>query len=177
MAGLSQQEFHRALDRLSGKVGFDRLKDRLGRLGAFTSKRGLGSVDALAERLYMLTGGLRREGVASMGFHSLWNEVFTARVAEEDEKAIGEVADRINACLEPDQSIHPEKLAALDTELASYHRLLARAVGDDIARLDMLMKAVPAIAERIRCWPGDAPPETVALPDAERAAKPESPLE
>jgi hypothetical protein len=169
MAALSQQEFHRAVDRLSGQLGFDRLKDRLARVGAFTSKRGLGSVTALADRLYMLTGGLRREGVASMGFHSMWSDVFTARVDKADETAIGEVTDRINACLEPDQSIHPEKLAVLDSELATYHRLLAAAVGEDVARLDMLMKAVPAIAERIRSWPGDAPPAAAAPPAEETA--------
>ena len=166
MAGLSQQELGSALDHLSNEVGFDKLKAKLARLGAFTSRRGMGSVKELADRLYMLSGGLRREGPASLGFHSIWGEEFTAKVGEADEKQLGEVADRINECLDADRAIHPEKSDRLDGELATYHGILAKSVGDSVARLDMLMKAVPAIAERIRAWPGDAPPAGAAAADA-----------
>ena len=157
MAAFSMAEFTRAVDLLSSAIGFEQLKDRLVRLRAFSSKRGLGSVSALAERLYTLSGGLRREGSASYGFQHAWADVFLSRVGEEDEHALGEIADRINACLTERHAVDPEKMATLDRELALYHGLLARSLGDEVAQLDMMMKAVPGVAERIREWPGTAP--------------------
>jgi len=156
MAALSPVEFERAMTLLSTEVGFDRLKERVVRVGAFSSKRNLGTVRALADRLYMLTGGLRRETAASYGFHSVWAEAFAARMKEEDEKTLSEAAERINACLDTAQRVQPVKAATLDDELATYHAILSKAVGDEVARLDMLIKAVPAVADRIRGWPDSA---------------------
>lgn len=153
MAALSPTEFEQAMSLISAEVGFDRLKERLVRVGAFSSKRNLGTVKALADRLYMLTGGLRRESAASYGFHSVWTEAFASRMKEEDEKTLSDVAERINACLDTAQRLQPEKAATLDDELATYLAILSKAVGHDIARLDMLIKAVPIVAERIRGWP------------------------
>jgi len=160
MAALSPAELERAINLLSAEMGFDRLKERLVRVGAFSSKRNLGTVKALADRLYMLTGGLRRESAASYGFHSVWGEVFVSRTKEEDEKALSDAAERINACLDATQRAQPEKAATLDDELITYHGILSKAVGDDVARLDMLIKAVPAVAERIRGWPDTGPKDT-----------------
>jgi hypothetical protein len=157
MAALSPTEFEQAMTLLSAEVGFDRLKERLVRVGAFSSKRNLGTVKALADRLYVLTGGLRRETAASYGFHSVWAEAFAGRLSEEDEKTLTEAAERINACLDSAQRVQPENAATLDGELMTYHGVLAKAVGDDVARLDMVIKAVPAVAERIRSWPDSAP--------------------
>jgi hypothetical protein len=159
MAAFSAAELTRALELLSNEIGFERLKDRLVRARAFTSKRGLGSVQSLADRLYMLSGGLRREGTASHGFQSVWGEVFLSRIGEEEERALGEVADRINACLTAEHTVDPAKAATLDRELEAYRGILVPRLGNEAARLDMLMKAVAAVAERIRSRPADAPAE------------------
>ncbi len=158
MAAFSAAELTRALDLLTAEIGFERLKHRLARARAFTSTRGLGTMQNLAHRLYTLTGGLRREGAASYGFQSVWSEVFLSRVGEDDERTLGEAADRINACLTAESAVDPAKTAVLDHELGAYHGVLARTLGNEVARLDMLMKAVPTVAERIRSWPGDEPP-------------------
>ena len=160
MTGLSPAEFECTIRVLSNEIGFERLKDRLVRNGAFTSKRGLGSVKALADRLYMLSGGLRREVPASYAFQSLWNETFTSLIRDENERLLAETADRINACLIGGKTIDPEKAGTLDEALGSYHRTAASVLGEEVARLDMLLKAVPAVAERIRYWPRNAPPDT-----------------
>ena len=175
MAALSQAELERAVGLLSSELGFDRLKDRLARIGAFTSKRNLGTVKALADRLYMLTGGLRRESAASYGFHSIWADVFMSRAKEDDEKALSDAAERINACLDAAEQALPEKTDTLDGELRTYHGILSKVVGDGVARLDMIIKAVPAVAERIRRWPdgpagGDDLAEQPAEADAGGAA-------
>jgi hypothetical protein len=158
MASLSPAEFGRAVALLGAELGFERLKDRFVRLGAFTSKRGLGSVQALADRLYTLSGGLRRDVGASYAVQSLWNEIFTSRLRDEDEKGLAETADRINECLVGGKAIDPQKAPALNEALAAYHRTLAKLLGDEVAYLDMLLKAVPAVAECVRTWPGHSPP-------------------
>jgi hypothetical protein len=157
MAALSPEDFECAIGLLSTELGFDRLKERLARAGAFTSKRNLGTVKALADRMYMLTGGLRRESAASYGFHSVWADVFGSRLEEEDEKTLSDAAERINACLDASQRPQPDKAALLDDELSTYHRILSRMLGGEAARIDMLIKAVPAVAERIRAWPHGIP--------------------
>lgn len=170
MVGLSPAEFERGIHLLSNEIGFERLKDRFVRSGAFTSKRGLGSVRALADRLYMLSGGLRRDVAASYAFQSLWNETFTSHIRDENEQTLTETADRINACLTEAKSIDPEKARALEEALSDYHRTAASVLGDEVARLDMLLKAVPAVAEQIRSWPGTRPLEAT-----NRADEPERP--
>ena len=152
MASLSSAEFERAISLLGNEVGFERLKERLIRRGAFTSRRGLGSTKALADRLYSLSGGLRREVAASYAFQSMWGEVFRSRVGEKDDEALEKTADRINACLVDGKAIDPEKVTTLDEELGIYHRTLAGALGDEVASLDMLLKAVSGVADRIRSW-------------------------
>jgi hypothetical protein len=165
MVGLSPAEFERSIHLLSHEVGFERLKDRFVRAGAFTSKRGLGSVKALADRLYMLSGGLRRDVPASYAFQSLWNDTFTSRIRDENEATLTEMAERINGCLIGGKEIDPEKSVTLDEALGAYYRTAASVLGDEAARLDMLLKAVPSVAERIRTWPGNTPPDRVQSSD------------
>src|SRR5690348_4414169 len=64
MAHLTQPEFGEAVRALAAHFGIERLRDRLARMNAFTSRRGLGSASARADRLRLLTGGLRRQAPA-----------------------------------------------------------------------------------------------------------------
>src|SRR4029077_3744041 len=72
MANLTEAEFGRAVRALIGHFGLERLRDRFAKMGAFTSRRGLNTPEALADRLYQLSGGLRRQAVPSFAFTSLW---------------------------------------------------------------------------------------------------------
>jgi len=165
MVSLSPAEFERSIHLLSSEIGLERLKDRFVRGGAFTSKRGLGSAKALANRLYTLSGGLRLEVRASYAFQSLWNEIFTSRIRDEKEQTLTQLAECINACLIAGKAIDPDKTETLDEALGSYYRTAAGVLGDEVARLDMLLKALPAVAERIRSWPGNTPPDTAKHAD------------
>lgn len=169
--GLTSDEFERAIGLLSNSIGFERLKDRFVHSSAFTSKRGLGSPKALADRLHMLSGGLRREARATYAFHAAWNETFASRIREEDEQALGDAADRVNASLRDGKVIDPEKEAALDAALCDYHGIATRSLGGDAAYIDMLLKAVPAVAERIRGWPDGRPPAPEKAPVPEATAE------
>jgi hypothetical protein len=163
MAQLTQAEFNQAVAALAEHHGVERLRDHLARMNAFTSRRGLNSASAIAERLHLLTGGLRRQVPGTYAFSSLWGDLIAKRVGEEGEKRLESLADEVNACLAPDDSIVAGKEDALDEALARYRAVLEELAGAQVARVDMLLKAVPAVAERVR-----------QSPETQAAAAPES---
>jgi len=153
MAVLTPREFTDAVCILAEQLGTARLRDRLASLGAFTSRRGLNTAAAIAERLFRLSGGLRLQAPATYAFSTLWTEVVTGGLGEETEKRLEALAEAVNACLTEANGIAAGKEADLDRALAAYHAAIAEAIGPVRARLDMLLKAVPAVAERLRAEP------------------------
>src|SRR5262249_31001630 len=91
---------------------------------------------------------------ATFAFSSLWTDMIGSRLGEEGEKQLEELAERVNACLDGEDAVVAGREADLDEALASYRERLAAATGDRIAALDMILKAVPAVAARF----GEAPP-------------------
>jgi len=162
MAHLTATELGAAVDVMSAHYGLERLRDKLGSLGAFSSRKGLTTSTALADRLYRLSGGLRLQVVATYAFSSLWSQMLSEKLGEDGEQELEKLADGVNACLTPKETIEPGKEAELDRALGAYRDTLGGAVGAEAARLDMLLKAVPAVAERLRT----APPAAFAAADA-----------
>jgi hypothetical protein len=160
MAGLTPEEFGAAVRCLAEDLGLQRLRDKLVRFNALVTRRRATSADALADQLYMLTGGLRRQVPATIALQSLWAEQMNEKLGEDGEKALQEVADQINACLGERERIDPEKEGELDRLLGEYAQRLGEKVGPERARLDMLLKAVPAVAAKLRALPAAAPPPT-----------------
>jgi len=150
MANLTLAEFTEAVAALAEHSGVEQLRERLARMNAFTSRRGLNNPSALAERLHLLTGGLRRQVPATYAFSSLWNEMVGSRLGEDGEKQLEELAEHVNACLDSHDAIVEGREADLDKALASYRERLAAATGPRVAALDMLLKAVPSVAARLR---------------------------
>jgi hypothetical protein len=150
MANLTAEEFTQTVRCLADDLGLQRLRDTLVRRNALVMRRRVASADALANQLYLLTGGLRRPIPATIVVQSLWGERLTERLGEDGEKALEGLADKINACLGERDAIDPAKEAELDTLLDEYERGLAEKVGAQRARIDMLMKAVPAVAVKLR---------------------------
>jgi hypothetical protein len=162
MAQLTPAEFSEAVAALAAHHGLEQLRERLARMNAFTSRRGLNSAAALAERLHLLTGGLRRDVPATYAFSSLWSEMVAERVGEEGEKRLETLIEQVNACLDERDAVMPGKDEALDEALVAYRDTLSAALGPRAAELDMLLKAVPVVAERLRRGlrggPGEPPP-------------------
>jgi hypothetical protein len=150
MANLSEAEFGRAMQVLVDHYGLERLRDRFATMGAFTSRRGLNTSSALADRVYRLSGGLRRQAMPSFAFTTLWGEMLQAKLGEEGEKRLEQLAEKVNACLTSDEQIVEGKDEELDKALAEYSETLTAAAGAEIARADMLLKAVPAVVGRLR---------------------------
>lgn len=161
MANLTPEEFTRTICCLAEDLGLQRLRDKLVRLNALVTRRRAASAQALADQLYMLTGGLRRQVAATLALQSLWAERIGEVVGEDGEKTFEVLADKINACLTDDEGVVEGKDSELDELLAQYQQELANKVGPERARLDMLLKAVPIVATKVRALP---------LPDATAAA-------
>ena len=156
MAQLTQKEFRNTITLLANEMGLQRLRDRFVKLNALVTRRKVASPDNLADQLYMLSAGLRRQVAATYAFHAVWGEHLQAKLGEDGEKHLEKLAEAVNACLGEDEQIVADKMAELDAALAEYESALSAAVGADMARMDMLMKAVPAIADKLRAAPSAA---------------------
>lgn len=164
MAVLTQKEFQRAIALLADEMGLQRLRDRFVRLNALVTRRKVASPESLADQLYMLSAGLRRQVPATYAFHAVWGESVNAKLGEDGEKNLEKMAEAVNACLSDKDEILAEKTAELDTALTEYEQALSVVVGAERARMDMLLKAVPAIADKLRTapMPQEAPAPSVA---------------
>jgi hypothetical protein len=150
MAILTQAEFGDLVRCLADDLGVQRLRDKLVAMRGLVTRRGAANADALASQLWQLTGGLRRQVPASLALQGLWAEQVGAKLGEDGEKALEGIAEQINACLAEGDDIAEGKESELDGLLGQYQEKLAEVVGADRARLDMLLKAVPAVAARLR---------------------------
>jgi len=154
MANPTGQEMREAVTVVAERMGYGKLYDRLVHLNAFVSRRRPPTPAILADRLYNLSGGLRRQVPATIAFHTVWAECIGRGIGEEHDKTLEAIADRINATLTPDeQGIQPDKTAELETALDEYERVLVGVIGPQAARLDMIMKAVNPVAETLRTRP------------------------
>ena len=154
MANPTGQELREAIAIVTERIGYAKLYDRLVRLNAFVSRRKPPTPDALADRLYNLTSGLRRQVPATIAFHTVWAETVNESIGEEATKTLEGLADRINATLTADErALREDGLGDLEAALDEYERILTARVGPHAARFDMLLKAVNPVAERLRQRP------------------------
>ncbi len=153
MAQLTQKEFEYAVRLLADELGLQRMRDKMVRMNALVTRRGVSSPEVLANQLYMLTSGLRRQVPATFGFFAVWNETLHSKLGEEGEENLEKLAEKVNECLDEREGIIAEKSGDLDTALAEYEQALSTACGPRLARMDMLLKAVPAVAEKLRATP------------------------
>jgi hypothetical protein len=111
---------------------------------------------------------LRRQVPASLAFQAIWAESIHDKVGEEGEEKFEKLAEKVNECLGDDDTIKEDKQADLGQALQEYEGALAESVGAERARIDMLMKAVPAVADRLRAASGEqAEAETPPKKDAD----------
>ena len=157
MAHLTQEEFTQTIGILAADMGLQSLRDRLVRLNALVTRRRATSAEHLAGQLYQLTGALRRQVPATVALQSLWAEQINAKIDEEAEKGLEEIITAINSCLGDRDAIIEGKEAELDEHLQRYEQRLTPLVGAERARLDMLLKAVPRVADRLRSLPPPSP--------------------
>jgi hypothetical protein len=166
MAHLTQNEFQRAIQILAEEMGLQRLRDKFFRLNGLVTRRKVASAESLANQLYQLSSGLRRQVPAALAFQAIWTENIHEKVGEEGEETLEKLGEKVNACLGEKDEIKADKDADLDAALREYESTLANTVGTERARLDMLMKAVPAVAERLRAAGGNTATAPQATDDS-----------
>jgi hypothetical protein len=150
MAHLTQNEFQRAIEILADEMGLQRLRDKLVKLNGLVTRRKVASPESLADQLYLLSSGLRRQVPSALAFQAVWAESIHDKIGEEGEESLEKLGEKVNECLDENDGIKDDKHAELDGALKEYADALAAKVGAEKARIDMLMKAVPAVAERLR---------------------------
>ena len=174
MAYLTQVEFRNAVSLLAGELGVQRLRDKLVRLNGLVTRRGVASASALADQLYMLTSGLRKQVPATFAFHGIWGELLNEKVGKENEEKFEELAKAVNECLDDSEQIKPDKAAEIEAALGTYAQALAAKTGEDMAYLDMLLKAVPDVAKQLREKGLPKAPPPGSAPEAAAQSDPES---
>jgi hypothetical protein len=155
MAQLTTQEFADVVGHLADHFRLDRFHEKLLKANALVSRKRPPSVQVLAGQLYQLSAGLRRNHPARYAIEYLWQEMLATNVKEEHGKTIEALADRINACLTEKLEVVPEKSADLITALGSYHQAIASLTSDDVAYLEILLRASTDVANFLRAHRGE----------------------
>jgi hypothetical protein len=150
VARLTAQEFQELIEELVRLDGLAKLQDKLIRSHALVSRRRLGNVEAVARQLFQLTVGLEREGLATQVLLALWEDLLQRHLDEETGKHLEQLAGEINSCLSHDNQIDHGKREDLRGALAKYQETLAGRVGATAARITMLTRAFPPVAQLVR---------------------------
>lgn len=177
MAFLTQKEFERSIQLLADAQGLDRLRDKFFKLRGLVTRRGFKSADNLAAQIYQLSGGLRREVPSNFAFQAIWSEHIGGLVGEGADERFEKLADAVNVCLDGSEGILDDKRSDLEAALFAYEAALTESIGQEMARLDMILKAVPAIAELLRQRSLTEPLPAVADAPAAPAAPESTPAE
>ncbi len=183
MAHLTATEFEKMIVTLSAHLRFERLHEKLLQANALVSRKRPPSAQALAGQLYQLSAGLRRNHPARHALEFLWQDMLAERVKEEHGKMLETLADRVNGCLTEKFVIIPEKRADLLTALGAYYQAMSALTNDEVAYLEVLMRASVDVAQFLRehhsevvaaaaetaASLGATPTETVAVPETSAA--------
>ncbi|MGE0679546.1 MAG: hypothetical protein AB7P69_01370 [Candidatus Binatia bacterium] len=150
MAQLTVKEFEDVVVTLANHLRLDRFHEKLLKANALVSRKRPPSAQALAGQLYQLSAGLRRNHPARYAVELLWQEMLTENVKEEHGKTLETLADRINVCLTDKLEVVPEKHLELTSALGAYHQAVAALTTDEIAYLEVIMRASNDVASFLR---------------------------
>jgi hypothetical protein len=150
MAQLTVNEFNDIVSKLVDHLGLNQFYDKLIKANAVVSRKRPASTQALATQLYQLSAGLRREHPARYAVEVLWQDMLSKSVNDEQSKAIEGFIEKVNECLTERFEIIPEKTSDLVAALGDYHRSLAVLTNDDVAYIELLLRATGDVARFLR---------------------------
>jgi hypothetical protein len=172
MAQLTQKEFDDLIARLADHLSLARFHECLLKANALVSRKRPANAQALATQLYQLSAGLRREHPARYAVEVLWQDMLSSRISEEHGKTLETLAERVNACLTERLEVIPEKNADLLAALGAYHQAVTALTDDEVAYLEMLLRATPSVAQFLREHRGEiVVTGTTAAEQSEREVK------
>src|SRR5262245_25720598 len=150
MAQLTVKEFDDLIGKLVAHLGLNQFYEKLLKANAVVSRKRPPNAQALATQLYQLSAGLRREHPARYAIEVLWQDMLSKNIDQEKTQTIESLIEQVNACLNDRLEVLPEKTSDLVMALGAYHRGLAALTTDEVAYMEMLLRATPDVARFLR---------------------------
>ena len=155
MAHVTSAEFDTIIRLLSDHYGLPVLHQQILKANALVSRKRPPRWQPLANQLYQLSAGLRREHPAQYAVEVLWQELVSETVGDDRQETLNRLAEGINACLTETLDVVPEKHADLVAALGAYHRALAEAANAEVAYTEIVLRASTGVAEFLRTHKDD----------------------
>ena len=150
MAHVISREFDTLIQLLTEQYGLNALHARLLKANALVSHKRPPRWQPLANQLYQLSAGLRREHPARYAIEMLWQELISEATEGVEQETFDTLAERINACLTEKFEVIPDRQTDLIAALGAYHHTLASVSSADIAYIEILLRASKDVAQFLR---------------------------
>ncbi len=150
MAHVTSREFDTLIQLLTEQYGLSALHARLLKANALVSHKRPPRWRPLANQLYQLSAGLRREHPARYALEMLWQELVSETTEGVEQETFDALAERINACLTEKFEVIPDRQTDLIAALGAYHHTLASVSSADVAYIEILLRASKDVAQFLR---------------------------
>ena len=150
MAHVTSREFDTLIQLLTEQYGLSALHARLLKANALVSHKRPPRWRPLANQLYQLSAGLRREHPARYALEMLWQELVSETTEGVEQETFDALAERINECLTEKFEVIPDRQTDLIAALGAYHHTLASVSSADVAYIEILLRASKDVARFLR---------------------------
>ena len=173
MAHVTSREFDTLIQLLTEQYGLSALHARLLKANALVSHKRPARWQPLANQLYQLSAGLRREHPARYALEMLWQELISGMTEGVEQETFDALAERINTCLTEKFEVIPDRQTDLIAALGAYHHTLADVSSADIAYIEILLRASKEVAHFLREHQEEVRAAAAEVEGAEHGDEPE----
>ena len=150
MAHVTSHEFDTLIQLLTEQYSLNVFHARLLKANALVSHKRPARWQPLANQLYQLSAGLRRDHPARYALELLWQEMISSIIEEDQQETFDALAERINECLTEKFAVIPDKHTELISALGAYHHALTGISSADVAYIEILLRASKDVAQFLR---------------------------
>ena len=150
MAHVTSHEFDTIIRLLTEQYSLNVFHARLLKANALVSHKRPARWQPLANQLYQLSAGLRRDHPARYAIELLWQELVSGTTEGVEQETFDALAERINACLTEKFEVIPDRQTDLIAALGAYHHTLAGVASADVAYIEILLRASNDVAQFLR---------------------------
>ena len=173
MAHVTSHEFDTIIRLLTEQYSLNVFHARLLKANALVSHKRPARWQPLANQLYQLSAGLRRDHPARYAIELLWQEMISSIIEEDQQETFDALAERINECLTEKFAVIPDRQTDLIAALGAYHHTLASVSSADVAYIEILLRASKDVAQFLREHKEEVRAATAEMEEAEPGDKPE----
>ncbi len=150
MAHVTSHEFDTIIRLLTEQYSLNVFHARLLKANALVSHKRPARWQPLANQLYQLSAGLRRDHPARHAIELLWQELVSGTTEGVEQETFDALAEGINACLTEKFEVIPDRQTDLIAALGAYHHALAGVASADVAYIEILLRASKDVAQFLR---------------------------